>query len=376
MRVKKRSGLILVIIMLLTLISGCKKRESFSLFGGKKEVVSVKVYKVPQPKKVYISLEYPGITRSYKKVLVCARISGTLERADFKEGSYVHRGDVLFEIEKDIYLAKYESAKAGYLQAKAQLERAEKTWKRIKKSYAENLVSEETRDNALAQLKLAKAGLKLAKARLKEAEIYLNYTTIRAPISGVTSQIMVDPGNLVAPGKPLVKIEQISPIYVEFSIPDKDLTKYNLLFPGSPNFLKNLKVKIKVGNKIFRETGKIVFFASELEKSVPALKVKAQFLNKNKILLPNTFVRVFLKDILVEKAILIPQSCVMFSPEGDTVYVVENGKAVERRIKVDGTYKEFYLVSSGLKPGDLIVVSNLLKITSGTPVKIEKVIER
>jgi membrane fusion protein (multidrug efflux system) len=376
MKEKTKRIKLLLVLLFLILIAGCKKKESFSLFSKEKKIISVKVYKVPFPKKVFVDLEYPGITRSYKEVLVCARITGTLEEAYFKEGDYVHKGDLLFEIEKDIYLAKYESAKAGYLQAKAQLEKAKKTWKRIKKSFSAHLVSEETRDSALAQLKLAEASLKLAEARLKEAEIFLNYTTIKAPISGITGQIMIDPGNIVAPGKPLVKIEQISPIYVEFSIPDNDLTKYNFLSQKSPNFLKFLKVKIKLGKKILKETGKIVFFASELGKGVPVLKVKALFQNSKKELLPNTFVRVLLKNILVKKAILVPQSCVRYSPEGDTVYVVENGKAVERYIKVEGTYKNYYLVSKGLKPGELVVANNLLKITSGSPVKVEKVIKR
>jgi membrane fusion protein (multidrug efflux system) len=377
MRKAQIKFLFIFLFFLLVGIEGCKKKKTGLLEMNSKGPLPVDVYVVPNPSEVKIDLEYPATTRAYQKVIVCAKITGTLEKVFFKEGSVVKKGSPLFEIEKDIYEAKYESAKAAYLQALAQLDNAQRTWKRIKRAFRAKLVSEETRDKALSQLKLAEASVKLAKARLKEAQIYLDYTLVKAPISGIVGERLVDPGNLVTPGKPLVKLEQIQPIYVDFSIPDRDLFKYHFLSSESPNYFSKLKLMLKTSSgKIFPEEGKIVYFSSELSQNVPVLKVKAEFPNKEMKLLPNSFVRVILKDVEVGKAILVPQKSVLYSPEGEKVFVVEGSKAVERLIKTVGTYKDYYVVEKGLKPGEKVVVSNLMRLTSGEEVKVEKIVNR
>jgi membrane fusion protein (multidrug efflux system) len=376
---KRHSFLISIFIsfLVLCLCTACSKsKKKESLLGGfKQEVVPVDVYVVKKVKSIPISLEYPGITKSFQRAVVCAKITGTLEKVLFKEGDFVKEGTPLFSIEKDIYLAKYESAKAAFLQAKAQLERAEKTWERVLKSYKAKLVSDETKDNALAQYKLAKANLQLAKARLKEAEIYLNYTLVKAPISGIAEEKKVDPGNLVSPGKPLVEIDQIDPIYVTFSIPDEDVVKYHFLDKKGKNFLKKLKVKIKLSDGSFYPySGKIDFVSSTLERGIPALKVRAIFPNQESSLLPNLFVRVVLLGIKKRNVLLVPKRSVMYAPEGEKVYVVEGNKAVAKLIKIGEEYKDFYVVEEGLKPGDKVIVDNLLKLTSGTKIKVEKIV--
>jgi len=373
----KRSWLkIFCFLCLITLVFGCQKKKSASILSGlHSKEIGVDVFIVKRVSSIPVFVEYPGMTRSFKKAIVRARVSGILENRYFKEGDYVKKGQELFSIEKNIYLAKYQAAKAAVLQAKAQLEQATKTWKRVWKSYQAHLVSDETKDNALAKYKLAKAAYKLAKARLKEAEIYLNYTDVKAPISGYTCERRVDVGNLVAPGTPLVEIDEINPIYVDFSIPDKDVIKFDFLNVRSSNYIKRLKVKLSLSdNKTISELGKIDYVAPILDKGIPVLRIRAVFRNSRHQILPNLFVRVQLVGIKKKNAIIVPKKCVLYAPEGPKVYVVKNGEAEEKFIKLDGEYKEFYIVKSGLNPGEMVITDNLMKITSGSKVKIESVI--
>ncbi len=368
--------LILSLLLILLAFSGCKKKKEEGLLGGTQEkAIGVDVYVVKKVKSTPVHLEYPGITRSYKHAVVRARISGTLEKVLFKEGSFVKKGTPLFVIERELYLAEYKAAKAGLLQAMAQLYRAETTWERIKKSYAEHLVSKQTRDDAYAQYKLAKAGVKLAKAKFKQAKIYLSYTIVKAPISGITSERKVDPGNLVSPGTPLVEINQVNPIYVKFSIPDEDIFKYHFLDENSDNYIKKLKVRLKFSNgSVYPELGKIDYVSSVLNKGIPSLNVRAVFPNEKRKVLPNLFVRVDLIGITRKNVILVPKRSIMYAPEGAKVYVIKNGIAVEKFIKISGEYKDFYIVEKGLNPGDKVIIDNLMRLTSGKKVRVLKVV--
>jgi len=368
--------LVISLIFLSFFLVSCQKKKGMSLFNSGLKEVPVDVYVVKRVKSVPVEVEYPGMTHSYKEALVRARVSGILEKRFFKEGDFVKRGDLLFLIERDLYFAKYQSAKALVDQAKAQFEEAKKTWERIKKSYQAHLVSKETRDKAYYQFELAKANYQMAKARLKEAKILLDYTEVKAPISGIAGERKVDVGNLVSPGAPLVKIQQVDPIYVNFAIPDEDVAKYQFLNKKSRNYLKNLRVKIILPNgRPYALLGRIDYVASSLEKGIPALKVRAVFPNHNEEVLPNLFVRVELVGVKKRDVMLVPKRSVLYDPEGEKVFVVKNGRAEVRFIKVCGEYKGFYLVKSGLKPGDAVIVDNLLRIISGTKVKIDGIVE-
>ncbi len=366
-----------LIILFIGLLGGCKKKgkEGFLSFGEEKEI-PVSIWKVKKVRRVPIVLEYPGKTKSSQKVVITSRISGTLEKVLFKEGEFVKKGEPLFLIERDIYESRYNSAKAAFMQAKAQYSQAEKTWARIKKAYAKGAISPEQKDRAYSQYQLAEASLALSKARLKEAEIFLNYTTITAPISGVISDKKVSEGNLVNPGTTLAKINKLDPIYVYFSIPDEDIVKYNLLNPKSPNYIKKLKIKLKINKKIYSFSGRVDYVDSVLDPSTASLRVRAVFPNHEKQILANLFVRVRLLGVKERNVLLVPKRSVLWSPEGEKVFLIKNKKVFERFITIVGEWKDFYLVKEGLKEGDKIAVDNLMRLKPGISVKVIKAIER
>ncbi len=368
----RRLFLFLIVILL---VVGCK-REKKSLFSVQEnQVVPVKVFKVKVKDAIPISIEYPGKTKSSKKVTVVARITGKLEKILFKEGSYVKKGTPLFLIERDIYEARVKSAEANVKQAKAKLFQAERTWKRIEHAFRQGAVSKEKRDQAYAQYKAALAYLELAKAQLKEAKIFLSYTKITAPISGIISEKRVSEGNVVKPGTPLAQINRLNPIYVYFSIPDSDIYKYHFTSPTSPNYLKKLTLWLKVNNQILSRKGKVDYISPILDPATSTLSVRAVFPNPARKIPANLFVRVKLCNVIQKGGALIPKSSVLYSPKGPQVFLITNNTAKKKAIFILGEWGNFYVVK-GLKKGSLVAISNLMHLRTGSSVKIIQIVNQ
>lgn len=358
--------------LLLSFCSSSKKETSSPTL-----TLPVTVFKVPEPKSIPVDLLYPGKTKSISKVTVTARITGFLEKMYFKEGEWVKKGTLLFLIEPEIYQAEYESAKAQLERAQAQFEKAEKDWKRVKASFEDRVVSEEERDKALSNYQSALAELRNAQARLKQAEINLKYTKVYATASGIVGERLVDVGNLVSPGTPLVSITEIDPLYVEFSFPDRDLLKLEreVVKKGFSKF-KGLKVELLLETgETYPKTGYIDFVDSFIDEKTSSVKARAVFPNPERKLLPGQFVRVVIKGLKREKVIVVPQKAVMQTPLGTTVYVVENEKAISKIIKLGERSGEYFVVEEGLKPGDLVILDQLMKLRPEAPVKIERIVE-
>lgn len=342
------------------------------------QAIVVKTYKVVGAKSVSFELQYPGKTKSISRVTVVARVSGILEDKYFKEGQLVNKDDLLFKIEPDIYQAEYDSAKALVEQAMAELNRAERDWQRIKASYEDRVASEQQRDAALSTYEQARAMLETAKARLRQAEINLKYTEVRSPVSGIAGARLVDPGNMVNPGTALVTITEVDPIYVEFSIPDTDLKRLNAeglrrkAGNNSSTFSLKSKAYIMIDDKPFKYAGHIDFIDSVIDERTSSVNARVVIPNPQGELMPGQFVRVIIKGLHKKGAIIVPQKAVLQTPLGSAVYVVENGKAVMKNIKLGDKSGENFIVEDGLKSGDIVIIDNLMKLRPEMPVKIEQ----
>ena len=290
------------------------------------------VYVVPQAQDLAISLKYPAEIKAYKKVQVVSRVLGTLEKQYFTEGSSVKQGDVLYKIEDGIYKAKYDAALATLNMNQAILDNASRNWERIKKLYAQQAVSEEKKDSALATYEQALATLALAKAQLRQAQIDLDYTNVKAPISGFTSLKQVDVGDLVTANPPttLVEITQNDKVYVEFSMPLKDYQNIkNGLWQMPKN---NSQVSIEQDGKISALQGVIDFINVNIDKETSVVKMRATIENKEGQLMAGNFARVLLSDIVQKNVITIPQKAVLQNPLGTVVFVEEQGRVGVRPV--------------------------------------------
>jgi len=331
----------------------------------------VDVYRVPPPKDVPINLIYPARVKSIKSVMIVSRVSGFLEKRFFTEGSYVRKGEVLFKIEPDIYKARVEKARADVINALALFKKARGNWLRAKNSFKDHVISVEKRDEAKYAYEMAKANLLAKRALLKEAEISLNYTNVRATISGFTGIKKVDVGAFLDVGTPLVQITQINPIYVEFSIPETDVNKYGFI-KNRARYLRSLKAKLIIAGTPYPLIGKINFIDTSINKDTDSLKIRAIFPNPNYTLIPYEFVRIKLIGIYKKHLLLIPQRALIQNSYGTMVFVIKDGKAYARIIKIGGSVGNFYIVKAGLKSGDLIALDNFFKLRNAMPVKIDK----
>lgn len=367
----KKVYLLILSFFLIILFSCSKKKDQVN---PQAQAIPVSVYKVPEPKDVEVRLEYPGKTKSVSSVTVVARITGILEKMYFKEGQFVRKGDLLFLIEEEPYRAEYESAKANLEKAFAEFKKAERDWQRVKSAYEDRVISEEERDKALYAYENAKANVEYAKAELEKAKINLSYTRVIAPESGIIGERMVDVGNLVTPGTSLVKITQVDPIYVDFSFPENDLIKVGLKISKKGILkLKGLPVEASVEDLPYSFKGYIDFVDTVVDEKTASVKARAILKNPEKKLLPGQFLRIAIKGLKRKDVILVPQQAVIQTPSGPTVWVVVNGKAEMRFISLGELSREYFVVEKGLKPGEDVILNNLMKLRPGSPVIIDRI---
>ena len=340
-------------------------------------VTTVDVYKVLKPLDIPIVLEYPARLKSVKKVQIVARATGTLIRKFYTEGQFVKKGDLLYKIEPDSYQAAVDAANALLQMRKAQLNKAGRDWNRIKALYEDNAVSQRERDAVLSVYEIAKADITNAKANLKMATINLNYTSVKAPLNGITGLKCTDVGNLVTNGTPLTAITQVNPIYAEFSIPDINIIREKYYIKnGSWEKPTDAKIKavIKINGKQYKETGFVNFIGTNIEVQTSTVKARGIFQNLKGYLMPGEFVRIMLHGLIRKDAIMIPQKAVLQNPLGTMVFVVDKGKAQVKPVKLGETSGNYYIIKQGLQEGDLVIVNNFFRVKPGMPVKIDKII--
>lgn len=340
---------------------------------------AVDVFKVMAPKEEPLVFTYPAKTISSQSATIKARANGILQKKFFNEGDVVKEGDVLYKIESDSYEAAYNLAKANASALNVQVQKSAKEWERIKSLYEGGASSEQEKDNAYWAHESAKASYESAKASLQIATINLERTSVKATLSGVVGMKLADIGALVSDGTPLVEITQINPLHVEFSIPDIDVMKQKYAIKNgkwsNPTEGK-LKASLSVGDIKYKELGVVDFMDSSLNAKTGSLKARATFKNPSSELLPNQFVKVSLQGLTRNNIIKIPQKAVLQNPLGTVVFVVDEGKAMVRPVKVGETSENDFVIESGLKEGDVVIVNNFFKIKASAPVKVDKVINQ
>jgi len=215
---------------------------------------------------------------------------------------------------------------------------------------------------------MAKARVSAAKAKLRLSEINLGYTKVRATISGYTGLKLIDVGNLVKPGTPLVKITQVNPIYAEFSVPDVD-------YLNKIKYLLQIKIHLILNGKEYKNEGKLDFKDVNIDEGTSTVKLRAIFTNKKRELMPGEFVRVKISGILAHSIIKIPQKALLQNALAKIVYVVKNGRVTVVPVKIVETVGNYFIVKGRLKQNDLVIIDNFFKIRPGMLVKVDKIIE-
>ncbi|XPV68301.1 MAG: efflux RND transporter periplasmic adaptor subunit [Halarcobacter sp.] len=375
---KKFKGLLVVSALALTTISTNLLAADAAPAAKKMPAPKADVYIVPEAKDLKIDLKYPGQIKALNKVKVYSRVLGVLEEKRFKEGSKVKKGDSLFKIEDDLYRAKVEASQATVQMSKATLDNATRSWNRIKKLYKSKAVTTEKRDNALSTYEEALASLALAKAELRQSQIDLDYTKVKAPISGIAGLKKVDLGDLVTANPPmeLVTITQNEKVYIDFSMPLSDYKNIKTGLWTIPADGK-IDVKLNVNDKPISAKGYVDFIDVNIDKDTSTVKMRALVDNENNQLMAGNFVRVTLNGIVQKNVITIPQKALLQNPLGTVVFVENKGVAAVKPVIIGNESGDKYIVVGGpLQSGDKVIVNNFFRVKPGKPVTVDKIINK
>jgi len=306
---------------------------------------------------------YSAILKPFQEVDVVARVNGLLVKENFTEGSLVKKGDLLYEIEKDEYKASLDAAKADNLKADANYRKASKDWKRAEYLFGKSAISEQQRDDTLYAYENAQAELKRTEAALKNAQIKYDYTTIKAPISGMVGISKSDEGSYIATqNATLTTITALDSVYAEFSIPSSDIVKYiSQIKVGSD-------ISIKTGDT--KHTGKVDYIAPKLDANTDTLLVRAKLQNKERHLVIGSYVEVVLSGFSYKNIVNIPQNSIMKTPDANLVYVIKDGIATMRPVEIIDVNNGIAVIRSGLKSGDEVITSNIAKLRPNSKVSV------
>jgi membrane fusion protein (multidrug efflux system) len=329
-----------------------------------------------EPKDVPVSYEYPAQTAGYREVEVRARVTGILEKRNFREGAPVKQGQSLFTIDPQPFRVALARAEADVAVAEARLNQAQREVKRLKPVIEARAISQKEYDDAVSAEQVADAELKSARARVNEAKLNVQYTRVEAPISGVTSRSVVSEGTLVSgPNVLLTTVTQTDPVYVIFGIPDReylalrrDVDAGRLRLPEQGRFKANVKM---ADGRAYGKSGVVNFTDVRVSPQTGTIETRAEFANPDGMLRTGEFVRIVLEGAVRPAAVVVPQRAVLEGPKGKFVYVVTaDSKAEARPVEVGDWSGEGWIIHSGLKSGERVIVDGVLKLGPGAPVKV------
>jgi membrane fusion protein, multidrug efflux system len=371
-----RTFLMIAIAGLACLVAGCGQGGNAQPAGPAMPPPDVGVVTVT-PGDVPLVTELPGRLEASRVAQVRARAAGIVQHRLFREGSDVRAGQPLFSIDPAPYAAAQASAQATLARAQANLGQASALAERYKPLVEANAISKQDYANAVAAQKQAEAEVAAARAAVQTAQINLGYASVTAPISGRIGRALVTEGALVGQGEatPLAMIQQIDPIYVNFTQPATEIL--NLRRALQEGRLKRavgaegalVRVVLEDGSEHARP-GRLLFSDLSVDPTSGQITLRAEVPNPGGALLPGLYVRVRLEQAKAGNAVLLPQQAVLRTAQGDTVMVVApDGKVGSRNVKVGAEQAGKWVILDGLKAGEQVIVDGFQKVRPNAPVK-------
>lgn len=316
------------------------------------------------PQTVALTVELPGRLESLRTADVRAQVGGIIQKRLFQEGSYVHAGQPLYQVDSSTYEANLESARAQLATAQATLAKADADLARYKPLVSADAISKQEYDAAVTAKRSAEAGVKAAQAAIKSAGINLNRSRITAPISGFIGQSKVSEGTLLNAGDTtvLATIRQTNPMYVNVTQSATDVMK--LRQQVAEGKLLAADGAIAVGIKfddgtVYPEKGRLLFADPTVDESTGQITLRAAVPNDQNILMPGLYVRVLMDQVAVDNAFIVPQQAVTRGTKDTVMIVNAQGGMEPREVTVAQQQGANWIVTSGLKDGDKVVVEGI-----------------
>jgi multidrug efflux system membrane fusion protein len=319
---------------------------------------------VAEKKTIPVRVEALGNVTTIASVAIKSRVDSVIMAVNFTDGARVKEGDLLFTLDSRQTEAEIKRVQAVIDGAQAQLEQAERDVQRYSELVAKNATTLVTLNNAQTQVNMARATAEANRATLDNLKVQLDFTRIRAPISGRISQANVKVGNFVraADTLALATINQLSPIYVSFSVPQKTL-------PDVRNALQaeTATVEAIVPGETRRSGGAVSMIENTVDPATGMVMIRATMPNKDEILWPGTLVNTEL-TLRSEEAVIVPSTAVQVSQAGPFIFVVKDGAAAVQPVKVERTFDNKSVITSGLQGGETVVTDGQLLLSNGTKV--------
>lgn len=359
-------------LFLIFALAACGKKNEAPAAPPPTEVSVVTINAAP----LAVTNELPARLESSRIAEVRARVAGIVLKRNFREGADVKAGELLYQIDPAQFQANYNSADAAVQRAEATLLQAEMTAKRYKPLVETNAVSKLEYDNVVATEKQATADLVSAKAARETARLSLGYANVTSPISGRIGRALVTEGALVGQNEatPLAVVQQIDPIYVNMTQSSTEVLRLQrAMAAGQLKSAGKDQVKITLvteDGQVYPHPGKLLFSDLTVDETSGAVSLRAEFSNPERTLLPGMYVRARVEQAVNDAAITVPQQAVTQTPGGSAVMVVgEDNKVTSRLVKTGSSNNNNWVIESGLKSGERVIVEGLQKVQPGATVK-------
>jgi membrane fusion protein (multidrug efflux system) len=356
-------------------LAACDDADNKSANAPKTEPPTVSVMGVTS-KEIVRTSAFIGTVEAVNDVDLIARVDGFLQETLVKDGARVSAGDVLFRIEAEKFAAAKAGALADLAQSESNLALAAIDLERDTKLLASETIAQSRFDATKAANDAQTAVVEAMGANLRQAELNLTYTEIAAPFEGRIGKTNFSVGDVVGPsGGPLTSLVQVSPVYVNFSLSEREFFDAIARTDGQARKALNREnsppVRLNLPNdEAFDETGWLVFADNRVNPATGTIALRAQFDNARGFLVPGTFVNVEIDSKQAATRLLIPQAAVQRDQKGDFVLVVGADSLVEQRHITTGQQVETdFIVEDGLQEGESVIVEGLQRVRPGVPVK-------
>jgi membrane fusion protein, multidrug efflux system len=357
------------VLLIASLFTGCteKAQEKRPLSGTPVTTAVAGLKDVP------VNISAIGTARAYSVVNIVSHVDGQITRISVKEGQDVKKGQILFIIDDRPYKTALESAQSNLSRDLIQLEKAKKDAERYAELLKKDYVTKDQVEQAQTNADALEATIKGDEAVIQNARLNLSYCTVTAPIAGRAGAILVNEGNLIRGNdntRPLMVINQIQPVYVEFSIPEQQL-------PEIQNQSKNFTIPLEV--QCYRpdkpddiNKGRLSFIDNTIDANTGTIALKAVFENADSGLWPGQFVNVVLLLETNKGAVVVPTAAVQTGQKGKYIYVVKNDSTVDYRDVITGSEIDSYtVVEKGVSVGETVVTDGQLKLAPGSKIVVK-----
>jgi multidrug efflux system membrane fusion protein len=354
----------------LAVLGGCSSKSAPSAGPAPSAQVVPVVVATVQQRNVPLQLRAIGRVETFSTVSLKSQVSGEILSVHFKPGQDVKKGDLLFKIDSRTFEAALRQAEGNLARDMAQLENAQIQARRYAQLAEQGIVAKQLADQTTANADALEASVRADRAAIDYAKLQIEYCTIRAPMDGRTGTLLVYPGTLVKSNDVpiLVVINQISPTYVEFAIPEQNLTvvKRHMAFG-------KLSVDAQIPDDARPAHGALSFVDNTVDRTTGTIRLRATYSNEDARLWPGQFVNVTLTLAEQANAIVAPSEAVQTGQAGQFVFVVKSNSSAEMRpVTVSRTTDGLAIIEKGLQPGETVVVDGQVSLVPNSKVSIKK----